>query len=176
MNSNEAIQTISFRPLQLEDIEILHCWHTQAHIQEFFTQRTHEQVQTRYEAAVRSDWEFPFLILLGDKPIGFIEGYMTWREGDGWWPNEEEGTFGIDIWIGEVQLLNRGLGTRIVSLFLKLLFLEFEAKSVVLDVKASNPRAIACYEKAGFRRISEEDTPEGRAVIMRCLSTSFSSG
>ena len=32
-----------------------------------------------------------------------------------------------------------------------------------------NARAIRCYEKAGFRRVGEVDTPDGRALLMVCV-------
>jgi aminoglycoside 6'-N-acetyltransferase len=36
----------------------------------------------------------------------------------------------------------------------------------VIDPNPGNPRAIRAYEKAGFRRAREVDTPDGRALLM----------
>jgi RimJ/RimL family protein N-acetyltransferase len=39
---------------------------------------------------------------------------------------------------------------------------------IQVDPKPDNPRAIRCYEKAGFRAVREIDTPDGRALLMYC--------
>ena len=59
----------------------------------------------------------------------------------------------MDQFIGEVDLWNRGLGTRAVLLLLTYLFRSEGARKVTLDPHADNFRAIRCYEKCGFRKV-----------------------
>lgn len=59
------------------------------------------------------------------------------------------GVLGISI--GEKRFWNQGLGTDAVRTLLRFAFLELNLHRVELDVYDFNPRAMRCYEKAGFR-------------------------
>lgn len=59
------------------------------------------------------------------------------------------GVLGIAIW--EKRFWNRGLGTRVVRTLLRFAFLKLNLHRVELEVYDFNPRAMRCYEKAGFR-------------------------
>ena len=63
--------------------------------------------------------------------------------------------YGIDQFIGEPDLWNRGIGTAYVLMLCEWLKAEMEADAVVLDPHKDNARAIRAYEKAGFRIIAE---------------------
>ena len=58
-------------------------------------------------------------------------------------------TFGIAL--GEKQYWSRGYGTETARTVLRYAFHELNLHRVELEVFAYNPRAIRCYEKAGFR-------------------------
>jgi RimJ/RimL family protein N-acetyltransferase len=57
----------------------------------------------------------------------------------------------LGIVLGEKDQWDRGFGTEAVRLMLGFAFRELSLHRVQLDVFAFNPRAIRCYEKAGFR-------------------------
>jgi diamine N-acetyltransferase len=59
-------------------------------------------------------------------------------------------TFGIVL--GEKQYWGLGYGTETTRTMLRYAFNELGLHRVELEVFAFNPRAIRCYEKAGFRR------------------------
>ncbi len=58
----------------------------------------------------------------------------------------------LGIVIGEKGHWGKGFGTEAVRLMLRFGFGELDLHRVELDVYDYNPRAIRCYEKAGFRR------------------------
>ena len=58
-------------------------------------------------------------------------------------------TFGIAL--GEKQYWSQGYGTKATKTVLRYAFHELNLHRVELEVFAYNPRAIRCYEKAGFR-------------------------
>lgn len=62
-----------------------------------------------------------------------------------------EAVYGIDLFIGEVGERGHGVGTRIMNLTAETLFKEYKADVLLIDPKAHNLRAIACYRKAEFR-------------------------
>jgi RimJ/RimL family protein N-acetyltransferase len=48
----------------------------------------------------------------------------------------------------------------------ELLFAEAAVTRIQTDPAPDKPRAIRCYEKAGFRRVKTIRTPDGEAVYM----------
>ena len=88
----------------------------------------------------------PCLLVFEDMPIGYAQFYPTTEEG-------HDNFYGIDQFIGEAALWNRGLGTRAVSLLLQYLFRVNGARKVTVDPHVENARAIRCYEKCGFRKV-----------------------
>lgn len=59
--------------------------------------------------------------------------------------------YGIDIFIGEVDYRDSGIGTRSLKLLMKALFEKYHASMLMIDPKVHNARAIRCYHKCGFK-------------------------
>ncbi len=66
-----------------------------------------------------------------------------------------EDAFGLDIFIGEPELVGVGLGSRAVDLVCRHLFEERGASAVMLATEVINHRAQRAYEKAGFRKVAQ---------------------
>ncbi|TDG00928.1 GNAT family N-acetyltransferase [Paenibacillus piri] len=89
-------------------------------------------------------------------PIGYIQFYLLDEEGRDYYGLEEYGgqrIFGCDQFIGEPAYWNRGVGKQLMSSMLRYLEEEHGAERVVMDPQAWNERAIACYERSGFRKV-----------------------
>lgn len=81
----------------------------------------------------------------GDRGVGYIQWWQrTYYEDDAWWA-------GIDIFIGEADARDRGVGTEAVRLLLGHLFEVRKLHRVTIDPEVANARAIRSYQKAGFR-------------------------
>ena len=59
----------------------------------------------------------------------------------------------IGIFIGDKNYWNKGYGTDTTRTLIRFGFEELGLNLVELKVYAFNPRAMRCYEKAGFRRV-----------------------
>ena len=57
----------------------------------------------------------------------------------------------VGLFIGEESERNKGFGKEVLSLLLEYGFNVLNFHNIKLDVFSFNKRAIACYEKAGFR-------------------------
>jgi len=78
-----------------------------------------------------------------------------------------EDAFGIDVFIGELDLIGRGIGSRAVDLLTRLLFDERGASQVAIVTALDNHVAQRAYEKAGFHRVGEvldTDVRDGERV------------
>jgi len=58
----------------------------------------------------------------------------------------------LDIVIGETENMGKGYGTEVLRTITKYLFDNFEVNKVWIAARATNPRAVRAYEKAGFIR------------------------
>ncbi len=74
-------------------------------------------------------------------------------------------TRGLDQFIGEPDMLDRGHGSAFIRAFADRL-LANGAPRVVMDPDPANARAIRAYEKAGFERDRIVHTPDGPALLM----------
>lgn len=110
------------------------------------------------------------IIAVDGTPAGYLQFYP--------WAEEHEylaevgitipaGAWGLDIFIGEGSLVDRGIGSRAVRLISDHLFTEHGATAVALATEAGNLRAQAAYVRAGMRvveRFLDTDTRGGQRV------------
>jgi AacA4 family aminoglycoside N(6')-acetyltransferase len=161
---------LTFRPMADHDLPMLHDWLNRPHIVRWWGGEPvgWDEVQAEYRpAAMAAEGVKPYIVLLGDLPFAYAQTYTAMGSGGGWWEDETDpGVRGIDQSIAEPDLLDRGLGTRLVRALVAQLFEDPAVTRVQTDPAPDNLRAIRCYEKAGFRRVREVDTPDGPAVYM----------
>lgn len=101
----------------------------------------------------------PCFIVLDGEAIGYLQFYTIPDAEAAEVPGEdyarfvkaEECVYGIDLFIGRVDLRGKGVGTRLLKMVCAMLFEAYGADHILIDPKAHNARAIRCYEKAGFR-------------------------
>jgi aminoglycoside 6'-N-acetyltransferase len=110
------------------------------------------------------------VIELGGRPIGYVQFYP--------WDEEPEaideiglpriaGAWGLDIFLGEPDVLDRGLGSRALDLLCRHLFEDRGATAVMIVAAVDNARALRSYVKAGFgrrARVLDTDTRGGHRV------------
>lgn len=98
-----------------------------------------------------------FIILVDDKPIGYIQLYNAYDFARGKVLEGLPKSLGaIDFFIGEEEYLGKGLGYKILK--------EFDYQDyeyIIVDPDMDNLAAIKTYEKAGFKKTKEHiDTNE----------------
>ncbi len=157
-------KNFTFKPMQEKDLRMLFDWCQQSHISKWWQAPTdYEKFLEKYhpdKAAV--NFVHPFIIHLDDKPIGYIQYYECDKADDGWWAKQgvqPAGSLGMDIVIGETEYIGKGYGSVIVKKFVKQLFEKTDAKKIIIDPDPRNIAAIKCYEKVGFKKVREVETP-----------------
>jgi RimJ/RimL family protein N-acetyltransferase len=149
------------------DVPQLHDWLNRPHVAERWDNATTlPEVEKRYQTHLNSACVFPFIVELDGKPIGFIQSYNAELVGDGWWPGEPPGTWGVDQYLGEEGLLGKGIGSQFIRAFTDDLLKKSQVKRIITDPAPDNKRAIRAYEKAGFIGIGIVETPDGPAFLM----------
>lgn len=166
---------IRFRSLREADLPGLYDWLRTSHVREWWdTPTSMEDVRAKYlpriqgtKVASESKTDesgspgdgggdvvdhAPFVILYEDAPIGYIQSYPV-RAGEwgGLAPSDE---IGLDLFIGDPAYIHRGLGSRILTRFLReIVFASGRIARCFVDPVAHNRSAIRAFEKAGFRHI-----------------------
>lgn len=143
---------ISFRPISHDDVELLGAWFERDHVKRWWRNE-------RAEEYVGGDEHF--LVELDYRPIGMIQTYLVdeypeWKEIVG----DEPGLAGVDLLIGEDDLVGVGLGPAVLEQFAReVVFARAETTALVATVEEPNRRSWRAFEKAGFRHVAdvEED-------------------
>jgi RimJ/RimL family protein N-acetyltransferase len=164
--------TITFRPLVVDDLPLLHAWVQRPHVAQWWdTPRTAAEIEAEYRPVAEGRTSTRACIALcEDTPIGFIQSYVVVGAGDGWWGDEKDpGARGIDQFLADAHRLDQGLGTAMIQAFLRRLFADPAVTQVQTDPSPQNARAIRCYEKSGFRAAGIVETPDGPVLLMRCM-------
>jgi RimJ/RimL family protein N-acetyltransferase len=160
---------IHFRRIAETDLPMATEWLHRPHVAAWWDDQTSlEQVRAKYLPRLTENYSVvPYLAYRSGRPIGYIQSYVPALEGDGWWPDVfDPGVRGIDQFLADEANLSQGLGSAMVTAFVRTLFEDPAVTRIQTDPSPRNPRAIRSYEKAGFQRVGLVDTPNGQALLM----------
>lgn len=161
---------MNIRKMEHGDLDLMAKWLNTREVLEFFgdpsAPPSDSQVRAKYGPRIDGKIEVePYIAETGGSPFAFMQCYrLSERDRESYGYSIEETHFGIDQFIGEPSLFNKGYGTQMVTQFVNFIFHDKQAETVTVDPEVSNPRAIRCYEKCGFQRIKEIDG--GRKWLM----------
>jgi len=153
---------IRFRPLTLDDLELMHRWLNNDFVARWWPGwPSLEQVREKYAPRITGAAPTRCFIVEPDAtPVAFIQCYYI-RD----WPDyaigeEAANAAGIDLFIAERERAHRGLGPRIIREFLRrVVFAEFDVDSCIIGPAQNNRAAIRAYEKAGFTYMKTVSIP-----------------
>ena len=152
-----------FKPLAADDFPLLLRWLSKEHVKEWWNDGDDmlEKVAMHYG---EDDDTARFILLETDeekeKPIGYFQYYF------------DDGSIGIDQFIGEEDYLNRGVGERAIKMFVEMIIRQHQPTRITLDPSPENKRAVRCYEKVGFKYYQIRRNDNGNLSYMMRLETS----
>ena len=154
----------TFRPVTPADMALLRAWRAQPHVRRWWGAPEDEDPADVLAEGDATMW----IVELDGRPFAYAQDYSP----HAWDPHPfaylPPGSRGIDQYIGEPDMLDRGHGSAFIRSHVERLFAA-GAPVVGTDPHPDNARAIRAYEKAGFVVVSEPmDTRWGRAVLMEC--------
>ena len=152
----------AFRPMSASDLPTIRRWLETPHVSEWW----HDPAE-QFEL-VSGDLDHPdmaqYIVASDGRPFAYLQCYnlSDWNTGFG---SQPSGTRGLDQFIGEADMLDRGHGSAFIRSFTECLLANGTPR-VVIDPDPANARAIRAYEKAGFIKDRVVDTPDGPALLM----------
>src|SRR4051794_600973 len=151
-----------FVPMTSADLPLIRRWLETPHVSQWW-QDPAEQFEL-----VSGDLDHPdmaqYIVTSDQRPFAYLQCYnlSDWNTGFGPQP---DGTRGLDQFIGEADMLDRGHGSAFIRSFTERLLANGTPR-VVIDPDPANARAITAYQKAGFVKDRVVDTPDGPALLM----------
>jgi aminoglycoside 6'-N-acetyltransferase len=152
----------AFRDMTADDLPMIKRWLGAAHVREWWGDPAEQY------ALVSGDLDEPamdqYIVSSDGRAFAYLQCYdlSAWDSGFG---EQPKGTRGIDQFIGEADMVERGHGSAMIRAFVDER-LKRGAPRIVTDPDPRNLRALRAYEKAGFMRVGMVDTPDGPAMLM----------
>ena len=156
---NVDIDRISFRRLVETDLHMVHRWLNSPEVARWYRENglgypNLEYVIKKWTPRILgSEPTQCYTVLYEGKPIGYIQCARNddnpqYKEAYGL----EDNTACIDIFIGEEDYLHEGMGSFIITKFLRdVVFVIYDVPTCTIDPEPENTVAIRAYEKVGFR-------------------------
>lgn len=165
-----AIKGITFRKLEERDLNLMQRWLNTDLVIEWFGKggSSFDEVVSKYLPRIKGEQPTSsFVIVYNNKDIGYIQTYMIEDYPEySQYVNGDESSAAIDLFIGELDCIHKGLGKHILIKFLQeYVFRLNDVKCCIIGPEPKNTIAIRAYEKAGFRyyktiQLPDEDEPE----------------
>jgi aminoglycoside 6'-N-acetyltransferase len=166
---------ISFRPLELSDLDDFCMWLDRPHLRRFYQRKpiSREDVEAEYGPCIRGeDPTHCHLALFDGKPFGYIQCYRIPDYPE--WADliESHDGIGVDLAILDPSMLGRGMGRAMLGAYLRdVAFPLFPIeRRCFIAHEVENHAAIACSRAVGFEMIGpfvEEGFPSLLFVLDR---------
>jgi aminoglycoside 6'-N-acetyltransferase len=152
-----------FRPMSAGDLPLVKDWLARPHVVEWWGDTDQQFELVSADLAVEAMEQF--IVATGERPFGYLQCYDPRVWPDNGLGDHPRGTRGIDQFIGEPDMVDRGHGSAFIRSFIDNLIVGGVPR-VITDPDPENARAIRAYEKAGFERTHLVETPDGTALLM----------
>ena len=152
------IELISFSDTP-SNYQLLNKWCSDKNVYEWFEQRvlSYGEIKEKYQRKLLEGKQKLFMVYYQTKPIGFVQIYqyddIIFDE-----IKEYKNIYEFDLFIGEVDYLSKGLGSKIVDYVDKYIYDYYHADCILLRPFKRNTRAIRCYQKNNYQIIKEYDS------------------
>ena len=169
-------QSISFRVLTLNDLNIFHQWHNQDFVKEFWELGLSKEKLKEYILnLLKSSYQLPLILEVNDVPVGYFEVYWAYDDRIAPYCNPDPYDRGVHLLIGEKKYLR----TRIVYdalLHISKYLLEANPKTkrVWGEPRADNKSILKLATALpGWSFIRFFDFPHKRAALLKCDREKF---
>ena len=155
-----------------DDYKLLEKWYQNKDVYRHFEQRklSYEEIQKKYGPRTSLDSKIPvFMIEYENIPVGIIQYQLIDDENKKLYDLNIDNSFEVDIFIGESNLYNKGLGRKSINLLSNYLFKERKANAIVMCPLKENKRAIKCYENCGFKIKREFQTKDTIGISQKFI-------
>lgn len=169
-SATPAAGQVRLRPATLADVPTLEAWDREPHVIACSSDRpdlevAFDGIEWPEELAGPTEASFYQIAEVATdgiwRPIGVMQIIDPHLEPTHYWGDIEPNLRAMDIWIGPPDALNKGYGTRMMTLAIDAAFADPKVTAIVIDPLNSNTDAHRFYQRLGFevvgRRMFDED-------------------
>lgn len=138
------------------DYQLMTKWFSDPRVYEFVygKPKNLKWVKKKYSPRIKKEENVnACFIEFKNQPIGYIQYFNIKKYEKDYEMENTQDVWAIDMWIGEPEFWEKGIGTKSLKLVVDYVFKKEKAKKIIIDPHTDNPRAIHVYEKAGFKKI-----------------------
>jgi aminoglycoside 6'-N-acetyltransferase len=159
------MRAFAFRRVTRADLPLIHHWLKTPAVRRWWI----EADGTQSDPIRPTDLDEPdvamWLVSIANRPFAFIQDYDPHASVGHHFAYLPPGSRGVDQFIGEPDMLDRGYGPEFIRAHIDMLFAG-GVPMVGTDPHPDNARAIRAYEKVGFTARAVRETPWGRCLLM----------
>lgn len=151
-----------------QDYKLLEKWYQQEEIYLQFEQRklNYDEIKNKYYKRTLDNALVPvYMIEYNNIPVGIIQYKLIDEELKKIYRLKSNNSYEIDIFIGQLKLHNKGIGTKAINILTKYLFREKGADLLVMCPLKDNDKAIKCYQNCGFSLKNKFKTKDTIGVL-----------
>ena len=170
--------SLTLRKAVISDLDLLRAWDEQPHV---IASDPNDDWHWETELLKTPAWREQLIALWNGVSVGFIEIIDPALEEEHYWGDCGPNLRAIDIWIGEPDYLNRGIGTQMMTDAIERCFSDGQVVAIINDPLVSNTAAIRFYRRLGFefvenRRFGQDDCAVHRLTRVRWQQRQRQSG
>ena len=172
------VRRIAFPRLTDADLPRVEAWLRRDHVARWWRDDIGDSIAEYRRAIEGREPTDHFVIEVDGRPIGMIQTYLVSD-----YPKWEQvvqvgaGVAGVDLMIGEVDLIGQGLGPAVLVQFARdVVFARPGTDAAVATVEEANRRSWRAFEKAGFRYVRDVEEEGIPHRLMRLDRRSGPSG
>ena len=169
---SDLAQAVQFEPVKPRHYPLLKRWLKSPHISRWWGNPEEEFGYIRDMVEGRGSTR-PFICMLESRPIGYVQMWFVgehrnepWVTSHPWLRMLPSSSIGVDITIGDPDLLSIGVGSTALRIFCEQLRAD-GYRTIVIDPDPDNSRAVRAYEKAGFQVIPQFRGQTGDCLLMQ---------
>lgn len=169
--------SITFRPLSVADLPQLASWLGAPHVAEWWGDEPTDPESVEREYGPRAEGQQHVHMVIAEldgRPFGWLQWYRLGDEPEYALELDlDPAAVGIDMSIGEPDLVGRGLGRRTLRGLIEQVVRPAapDLTDVFIDPDPANERAIRCYRAVGFvptgDLLADPEHPGGQRLLMR---------
>ncbi len=163
---------VTLRPATVADAPMLEAWDHEPHVIACSSDDPESEVAfggiAWAEEIADSAYDSHYLIAeVAGVPVGVLQVCDPHTERTHYWGEIERGLRAIDIWIGPVEWLGRGVGTQMMTQMIDRCFAEPDVTGIVIDPLNSNNAAHRFYARLGFTVVGRRMFDGDDCLVMR---------
>lgn len=138
----------------INNYKLLEKWYQQEEIYKYFEQKklNLEEIKNKYYPRTLEDSSIQvYMIEYKNKEVGIIQYQLVKEENKKIYMINTDNCYEIDIFIGEKEYQNKGIGYKTINIISDYLFTNKKANMIVMSPLKNNINAIRCYLKSGFK-------------------------